>query len=341
MPETVQVGLIGAGRIARVHANAYQTVAGAQLVACADPVPAAAESLGRDFGLETYSDYRDLLARPDLDAVIIATPNSLHAEQMIASAQAGKHVFCQKPIALTLEDADRMIAAASQYGIVFQIGFMLRFTPPIPRIQQLIASGELGEIIAIRGSIFGWEPTNEWFYIKEQGGGVILDTLIHFADLVRWLAGDVQEVYAAGGAYVLEGAKKHHSPDNASVTLNHANQAVTSLYVTWTTGYGNFFFEVYGTKGSASVNLLEKQASSMFLKSGSAASPAGWSFPDLVWPYGYAGEQQYFVDQIRELAQPGKATGLDGRAALEIVLRAQEALDTRRVVLLGDRIEEG
>jgi myo-inositol 2-dehydrogenase/D-chiro-inositol 1-dehydrogenase len=340
MDDTVRIALIGAGRIARVHANAYKTVSGGKLVACADVILPSAQALGEDFGLDVHQDYNEMLARPDIDAVIIATPNGLHAEQMLAAARAGKHVFCQKPIALTLEDADRMIAVAEETGIIFQVGFMLRFTPPLPHVKELIDSGALGEVIAIQGSIFGWEPSNEWFYIKEQGGGVILDTMIHFADMIRWLAGDVKQVYADGGAYVLGGAKKHHSPDNASVMLRHAGGAVSNLYVTWTSGYGNFFFEVYGTKGSVSVNLLEKQVSSVFLKSAAGSTPAGWSYPDLVWPYGYAGEQQYFVDQIHGAAQPGQATGADGRAALEIVLRAQEALDAQRLVAV-DGVKEG
>jgi myo-inositol 2-dehydrogenase/D-chiro-inositol 1-dehydrogenase len=164
--------------------------------------------------------------------------------------------------------------------------------------------------------------------------------MIHFADLIRWLAGDVQEVFAEGGAYVLAGAKKHHSPDNASVMLRHTSGAVSNLYVTWTTGYGNFFLEVYGTQGSVTVNLLEKQTSSVFLKTASTSTPAGWSFPDLVWSYGYAGEQQYFVDQIRGVTKPGQANGIDGRAALEIVLRSQESLDLHRLICVDAPTKE-
>ena len=103
MNENLRIGLIGAGRIARVHANAYKTVSGGQLLACADVVLDAARSLGQDFGLNVYQDYQEMLIQEELDAVIIATPNGLHAEQMIAAAQAGKHVFCQKPIALLIE----------------------------------------------------------------------------------------------------------------------------------------------------------------------------------------------------------------------------------------------
>jgi len=337
--EEVRIGLIGAGRIARVHAQACRGVSGGRLVAVADIVESAAEKLSQEYGLESYRDYRDVLARPDIDAVLIATPNWLHAEMAIAAARAGKHIFCQKPIALTLEDADAMIATANEAGVVLQVGFMLRFTPPMPSVKELVASGALGDIISIRAAVFGWEPSAEWFYLKERGGGVILDTMIHFADLTCWLAGPVVRTYSEGGAYVLEGAKKHGSPDNASVTLRHAGGAVSQLYISWTSGYGSFFYEVYGSKGSISINFLEKQISLLYLKEGVNTAalnyPAGWSHPDVIWPFGYGGEAQYFVDQIRGRASGGNATGEDGRKALEIVLAAQQSLDKGAVVELG------
>src|SRR5258708_32580929 len=143
MSDQVRIGLIGAGRIARVHANVYHSVAGGKLVACTDLVKESAQAMAHDFGLEVAADYHELLARKDVDAVIIATPNGVHPEQMIAAAHAGKHVFCQKPIALNLADADRMSAVAHETGITFPVGFMLRFTPPIPPIRENIGKEPL------------------------------------------------------------------------------------------------------------------------------------------------------------------------------------------------------
>jgi len=338
MDDQVKIGLIGAGRIARVHAQAYTRVSGGRLVAVTDVVRPSAEALALQYGMDVCENYHELLARPDIDAVLIATPNWLHAQIALTAAQAGKHIFCQKPIALTLEDADAMIAAAMQAGVILQVGFMMRFTPPMPHVRELVAQKALGDVITIRAAIFGWEPSDEWFYLKEKGGGVILDTLIHFCDFAYWLAGPIQRVYTEGGAYVLEGAKHHGSPDNASVTLKHAGGAVTQMYVTWTSGYGNFFYEVYGTKGSISVNFLEKQTTLMFLKESSASTswnyPAGWSHPDVMWGFGYSGEAQYFVDQIRGTAPRGNALGEDGRRALEVVLAAQRSLDDGKVIHL-------
>ena len=113
---------------------------------------------------------------------------------------------------------------------------MLRFTPPLPDLQKRIASGELGDAIAARAAVFGWEPSNDWFYDPKHGGGVILDTLVHFGDLVLWLFGPAAQVYTQGGAYVLDGARRYNSPDNATVTVTHTSGVVSSMYVSWTTG---------------------------------------------------------------------------------------------------------
>ena len=231
-------------------------------------------------------------------------------------------MFCQKPIALTLADADRVVAAAAGSDRIVQFGFMLRFTPPLPQLQRRISGGELGEMIAARAAVFGWEPSNEWFYDPAQGGGVILDTLVHFADLVLWLFGPAEHVYTSGGAYVLDGAKRHHSPDNATVMVRHTSGVVSSMYVTWTAGHGNFTLETYGSAGSAEVDLVRAQAMRTFAK------PDGWGYPDLVWEYGYRGEQQHFVDRITgTVDQVRAATPPEARDALALVLAAQRSLD--------------
>jgi myo-inositol 2-dehydrogenase/D-chiro-inositol 1-dehydrogenase len=324
----INVALVGAGRIARVHAEAYRHVSRARLVACTDPVEAAAQALARDYGLTVAPNLDALLKDPDIHGVLVASPNALHPEQTIAALAAGKHVFCQKPIALTLADADRVVAAgADAADQVLQHGFMLRFTPPLPALRDRIAGGELGTPIAARAAVFGWEPTNDWFYDPAQGGGVILDTLVHFADLILWLFGPAETVYTEGGAYVLEGAKRHRSPDNATVTVRHASGVVTSMYVTWTAGHGNFTIETYGSAGSAAVDLVQAQAMSTFAK------PTGWGYPDLLWDYGYQGEQQYFIDRIAGLADGTQAaTAAQARDALALVLAAQQSLDEHRVV---------
>jgi myo-inositol 2-dehydrogenase/D-chiro-inositol 1-dehydrogenase len=325
----VRIGMVGAGRIARVHAAAYETVSRGAIVAVTDPIEAAVGGIAKDYGYRAVPTFTDMLADPDIDAVLLATPNALHPDQTVQALEAGKHVFCQKPIALTLEDADRVVAAAAGSDRVVQFGFMLRFTPPLPQLQARLASGELGEAIAGQAAVFGWEPSNDWFYDPAQGGGVILDTLVHFGDLVLWLFGPADHVHTEGGPYKLAGAKRFGSPDNAIVTVRHASGAVSSMYVTWTAGHGNFRLDVYGTEGSAAVDLVKAQA----LETHSVRD--GWAYPDLLWSYGYGGEQQYFVDRILGRVDGSvAATAQQARDALALMLAAQRSVETGEIVRL-------
>jgi myo-inositol 2-dehydrogenase / D-chiro-inositol 1-dehydrogenase len=330
---TVRVGIIGTGRIARTHAAAYKTVARGALVACSDVVPEAAAQFAAEHALRVFDRAEALLDSPDIDAVLIATPNGMHAEQTIAALAAGKHVFCQKPIAMTIDEADRVIAAAAKHSDqVLQYGFMLRFTPPIAEMRHRLTAGALGDPIASRAAIFGWEPSAPWFYDPKEGGGVILDTMVHFADLLLWLFGPVEYVHADGGPYVLPGAKQFGSADNAVVTLRHRSGVLSQQYVTWTAGHGNFTLEIYGSRGELIVDLVRGQVAAAFGKPGSDI--AGWSYPDLVWKYGYGGEQQHFCDRVLGLpVDPVAAADVHaGRAALELVLKAQAALERREIV---------
>jgi len=333
----VGIGLIGAGRIARVHAKAYANVAGARLLAVADVVPEAADSLAETFHLDAYYDYQELLARPDIDGVVIAVPTPSHAQVAVDAARAGKHVFCQKPIAPTLAEADAIIAACQEAGVLLQVGFMLRSSPPIAQIKRLLEDGVLGEIISLRGSAFGWMPNNDWFYQVDKGGGLIIDTMIHFLDLWRWLGGDVQSVQAQGGAYVLDGARRFHTTDNAQVSLCYTSGAFGNIYGSWTTGYGDFFFEVYGTKGSAFVDFLQRQPSVVHVKDASGISSltpnVGWNVQDTLWDITYASEAQRFAATIAG-TEPLVASGADGKAALELAFAAELSLRNESSVSL-------
>jgi myo-inositol 2-dehydrogenase/D-chiro-inositol 1-dehydrogenase len=332
--DSARIGLVGAGRIAQVHAAAYQRIARGEIVAVTDPVTAAAERMSAEHGYELKSSFEDILADDSIDAVLLATPNFLHAEQTIQALEAGKHVFCQKPISLTLEDADRVVAASKASDRILQFGFMLRFTPPIPQLQERLAKSELGPLIAAQAAVFGWEPSNDWFYDPKNGGGVILDTLVHFGDLVLWLFGPAERVTTEGGAYKLDGAKKFGSPDNAVVTVRHTTGVVSSMYVSWTAGRGNFTFEVFGNDGSAKVDLVH-QALTLHIAD-KTREETGWQYPDLLWEHGYAGEQQYFVDRILGRADGERAaTAAEARDALALMLAAQRSLDENRTVALA------
>ena len=135
----VRIGIIGAGRIAEVMAAAYSLIAEVRLVAVADIVVSAADRMAQRFSIkQVFQDYGDLLAQAEANAVLICAPTFLHKEMALASVQAGKHVFCQKPLALTVADCECVSQAAEEAGVILQTGFMLRFTPPFREVKEIL-----------------------------------------------------------------------------------------------------------------------------------------------------------------------------------------------------------
>jgi myo-inositol 2-dehydrogenase / D-chiro-inositol 1-dehydrogenase len=324
----VRIGIIGAGRIANVMANAYQSVPEAELTAVADVIRVVAESFAKKFNIPAvFEDYNDLLSSGIVDAVVICAPTFLHEEVAIASAKAGKHIFCQKPMALTVEACEAITAAAEQAGVKLQTGFMLRFTPPFTDVKVAISSGEIGNLIAIRSSVFGWEPSADWFYDPAKGGGILIDTIIHTLDLFRWYAGEVETLFASGGAFILEGAKRHGTPDNIMCSFRFRNGAMGDLYGSWTTGFGDKTLEVYGTNGSIFVDLVGKQAGHIFIRKRTTESsrPEGWSNLGILWRFGYLAEAQHFVNTVLGKAEP-QATGWDAIEAQRLAIIADQSI---------------
>ena len=332
--EQVRIGIIGAGRIAHIMSDAYRQLAEARLVAVADIVRAASERLAAKCNIPLICEnYRDLLASDGVDAILVCVPTHLHEEVVLAAAQAGKHIFCQKPMALTVEQCVRMTEAAEAKDLVLQVGFMLRFTPPFAEVKESIESGEIGDLIAIRSAVFGWLPNDEWFYDPQRGGGVLIDTIIHSFDLFRWYAGDVDTLFASGGAYVLEGAKKYNTPDNVMCSFRFKNKAMGSLYGTWTSGYGDKTLEVYGTNGSIFIDLMTKQGGNIFIKhrSSEQSRPNGWTNLGVLWRYGYQGEAEQFVSCILGRSPP-RATGGDAIEAQKLAVLADRSIRTGELV---------
>ncbi|QHW32745.1 Gfo/Idh/MocA family oxidoreductase [Paenibacillus rhizovicinus] len=332
----VRIGIIGAGRISHVMSTAHAQVPESKLHGVFDVVRASAEKLASKFNIpNVYDSYQDMLASDEIDAVLVCTPTFLHEQIVIDAANAGKHVFCQKPMALTLEQCERMNAAALENNIILQVGFMIRYTPPFVEVKERLDAGEIGDIIAIRSAVFGWEPSAEWFYDPDQGGGILIDTIIHTFDLYRWYAGEVTSIYADGGAYVFEGARKFGTADNIMCALKFENGAMGSIYGSWSSGYGDKTLEIYGTKGSFFIDLMEAQGGRAFIKKdreAEAPNPAeGWNNLGVLWKFGYQQEARQFTYSVLGKVPP-QATGTDAVAAQRLALLADESIRTSKVV---------
>jgi predicted dehydrogenase len=247
----LRVGIIGAGNIARNHVKGY-LAAGAQVVAIADTNPATLETRSLEWSVRhVFRDFRDLLALPGLDAVSVCTPNAAHYAPTVAAAAAGIHVLCEKPISLSLTEADEMIVACREAGVVLQVDHHLRSNRAVERARAMIEAGELGRLTFIR-----LRQAHDWSGRAEvppgfrsralAGGGTLLDNGCHLFDLARHLGGPVREVYCRTATlkYDIE------LEDTATVSLLFETGALGQIETSWTaTGWDQGFW-VDGTQGA-------------------------------------------------------------------------------------------
>ena len=195
----VRVGLLGAGGIGKVHARAYQRIAGAQVVAVADLVRERAESAAAPFQARVYEDWQPLLDDPDVQMVDICLPTYLHEPAMVAAAQAGKHILSEKPITLSLAQADRMLDAVKQAGVQAMIAQVIRFWPHYLAIKKLLDSGDLGAPVMAQAARLGSLPAwSSWYADPALSGGALLDLHMHDLDWLYYLFGMPKTVYAIG-----------------------------------------------------------------------------------------------------------------------------------------------
>ncbi len=291
----ISIGIIGTGWMGSVHCRAYREVQvrfpesgiAADLVACADHLPGRAAAEAQRLGIaRSTEDWRELLADPSIDAVSIATRNDSHAEIAIAAAEAGKHIFCEKPVGRTPEETAAIAAAARRSGVVTFVGFCYRWVPLVRYAAKLAASGRLGRILHYRGvfiAAYGApaEAFRTWRYVSEQSGyGVLGDLMTHVVDMATVLAGPISEVSShkrltyperpaprpGADHYALGSESDPRLPvDNEDSVFTQARfeSGATATFEAsrvLQTPANEFGFVMYGTEGVASwqFNLLNK-----------------------------------------------------------------------------------
>ena len=252
---TVGVALIGSGRMGAFHAETLaRRVPRARLAAIADPAPGAADRLAAELGVDTsYTDPAEAFADPAVDAVVIAAPARFHADLVVAAAAAGKAVFCEKPMALTLADADRATDAARAAGVILQVGFNRRFAPDWQAARALLDDGTLGTTRLIRSVTRdpgGFNPVNV------PPATIFNETLIHDFDALRFLnpAAEAVEVYATADALVAPAYREQGLLDSAVVVVRFDNGARGVAEACFEAAYGyDVRGEVFGSGGMATM----------------------------------------------------------------------------------------
>ncbi len=333
----IHLGVIGLGRMGQVYAyHVAQRIKEARLVAVADPrqdvTAAFAAQVG---GISVYADYRDLLAHPDLHGVIIAAPTHLHHEIVIAAAQAGKHIFCEKPTALTLSATDEMIAAVERAGVMFQVGFMRRFDDAYAEAKRKIEAGEIGQPVNIRS--IGRDPhrTSLEFANPAVSGGLILDIGIHDFDLLRWYMGDeVERVYSEVSSLVYPELLDVGDVDNAQIVLKFRAGGLGNVEVSRTAIYGyDIQCEIVGAAGTLQIGYLRQTPLLTLTKSGVQHDVV----PHFPQRFGaaYTRQIEHFAACVANDTPP-MVTPADARAALHIGLGATLSGREGRVVRLDE-----
>jgi myo-inositol 2-dehydrogenase / D-chiro-inositol 1-dehydrogenase len=251
--QIIRLGIIGCGRVAEErHLGPLRSLPEFRVVATADLDPARSERLARRLGAAMkFDQYRAVLDRPDVDAVAILTPTSSHAEIGIAALAAGKHVLVEKPLALTLEDCDRLISAEAQSPCKVVVGFNLRWHRLVRRASEFLATGVLGRIKAVR-SAYTHDRTGEtapdWHRKLELGGGVSFNEAVHHFDLWRYFAGEVEQVFS------MRAPSEHYDDETDVIIARFASGALATGVFSLRTGPTSEL-EIYGELGRLCLSL--------------------------------------------------------------------------------------
>lgn len=336
-PTPVRIGIVGLGRLGKRHAlNLAKLVDGARLVAAASPVAEERAWAAAELNVPTYDTLDALLAHDGLDAVWLVTPTSLHAEQIEAGVRAGKHVFCEKPVSLSVADCDRVMAlAATRPQQVVMIGFMRRFDAGYAALKQRIDSGALGQVYRVHAE--SHDPIDpHGFFVKfaPTSGGLFLDCCIHDIDLVRWLVGGTPMSVSANGVraqYPDLAACK--DVDTATATVTFDNGTLATFFVSRTSHRGyEATLSVTGTQAAARAG-FGLQATPIIDESASQQRVTGQA--DFFQRFGdaFLAEARAFVQAV-QAGGPSPLSLTDAREATRLAVAMRESLESGRTITL-------
>jgi myo-inositol 2-dehydrogenase / D-chiro-inositol 1-dehydrogenase len=333
---TLNIGIIGAGRIGQVHAeHLAHRIPTAKLSAITDINLDAAQACAHRFSIEKVpQNYQALLNDPDIDAVLICSSTDTHAQIIEEAARVGKHIFCEKPIDHDLHRIDRALAAVKKAGVKFQIGFNRRFDPNFMEIKNAIASGRIGEPHILR--ITSRDPAPPPIEYVKVSGGLFLDMTIHDFDMARYLIdSEVESVYAVGAVNIDPAIAMAGDIDTAVITLQFANGVMGTIDNSRQAIYGyDQRVEVFGSKGMISnENIAPHRV--IYSNQQSIQAPLPLNFFMQRYIDSYILEIQAFVDCIHN-DTPSPVNGMDGKMPVLIGLAAKRSLLEKRPVLLTE-----
>ncbi len=341
--KTLGFGIVGTGYIAKTHLDALRTLPDVKVVAVADLDTERGEAFRMGYDIpKFYPSHTAMLADPAVQAIVIGIPNCFHARVAMDALAAGKHVICEKPLALTLEDAEAMIALAKKNGLVLGYAEELCYVPKFVRAKELMESGGLGKPYLLRQCEKHAGPYSPWFWKEEQaGGGILMDMGCHSLECIRWMVGKqkVRWVQAHMGTYLHGAITKEE--DFVHILMEFEDGTIGQAEASWALKGGmDSTLEVFGTEGVVYADLLKGQGLRAFSDKGifGVEGSQGWSYPDYEWLWnnGYPQQDGDFVRCMREGGTPLES-GKDGLAILEIMLAAYHSAGLGQRVYLPFR----
>ncbi len=325
-----RICLIGAGRAGLIHAeNVSRNIQGAELHAVCDADSMTLKRAADEYSAPLrFTDFKEACASPEIDAVIIVTPTHLHRRIACEAASQGKHIFLEKPMAITVDECLEINEAVENADVKLQIGFMRRFDRFFMRAKEILDSGELGRIMVIRSTGRGPGLPPPWIYDIAKSNGILAEVNSHDFDSVRWLAGsDIVRVYAEAGNFKCQDAAAEWPDfyDNAVVSLRFENGTIGTIDGTCPCGYGyDARVELLCEKGVLFIgNTAEKGLTEVRID-GKVEERAVRSWRDL-FKSAYLDEMKHFISSVKENSTP-RVTGMDGLKAVQAVVAANRSI---------------
>ena len=334
------VCVAGTGRAGLIHArNFARGVPGAHLAALVDPQKEALAAAGGELGVSRcYADFREALKDPEVQAMVVVTPTRLHRELVVAAARAGRHILCEKPMAITVEECREMIRAAEEHRVVLQVGFMRRFDPGFLAAREAIERGDIGPVVQVKSLTHGPSVPQPWMYDLAASNGPLAEVNSHDIDTLRWYTGsEFQEVYAVAGNYRCPEARADYPDfyDNVSLLARFRNGMQGFIGGAVSVGYGyDSRVEVLGARGLLCVGRQEQNAVTTCTPEGGIVRPFVRSWRNL-FQEAYEAEDRGFIRAILEGEGP-RVTGRDGLLAVQVVEAGNRSIREGRPVTLPE-----
>lgn len=328
----MNIAIIGCGTMGKTHAHNLGKMPGVQVCGVVDLIQERANRAALTSGAKAYTDWEEMLEKEKPETVVVCLPTYLHKTFVLKLAERGLHVICEKPAALTLEDAKEMEEVCSKQGVRLFIGHVVRFFPNYRNAYDQVQSGSIGEAKMAHFKRYGSYPQgiDQWYHDRTKSGGVIMDLMIHDIDFARWLFGDVESVYAS----ITKPSQTEM--EYAQVTMKFVSGAIANLTGYW--GYTGPFttqFEISGKDGIIRFDSNQIQAVDVRRASrngGQNSAVQVPSSPTLHDPY--YDEVQHFIECIREGSEP-IVSAEDACRAVEIALACEQSAKTGQPVRMG------